>query len=93
MNPPLTPRNRSALPTDVMLELAQFGDAWTPRWTACTNAMKDCDGNQVSVHDQGETLRVKFEHARGNQVEVLDLDPLLGAARIARIIDTLAAAP
>lgn len=82
----------STLTSEITAILAR--DEWTPRWTACKNAMKDEYGNQVAIHNRGETVLIEFEYALpGGAVEILHLDPSHGSARIARVISALAAPP
>ncbi len=57
------------------------------------NLRTDAYGNEVHIHDEGDTVRIEFEYALGGIVETMHLDPRHGARRIAAVIDALAAAP
>jgi hypothetical protein len=83
------------LQAEVVATLIANGDGWRPAWAACTNAATDTYGNHVSVHYDGRraAVCVEFEYALGGIVEVLHLAAQHGAARIAAVIQTLAAAP
>lgn len=91
----MTAAAAGGLQTEVVATLIANGDGWRRAWPACTNAATDPYGNRVSVHHdrRGETLYVEFEYALGGVVETLNLSTQHGAARIAAVIQTLAAAP
>lgn len=70
-------------------------DGWTTpaNWRNVRNHRVDEFGNAVTVHAEGDTVRVEFDYAIPGIVETMNLDPRHGGERIARIIAALAAAP
>lgn len=89
MNTDTTP----AIITEIVAALD--ADGWTTpsNWRAVNNYRVDEFGNRVTLNHTGDTVRVEFEYALPGIVETMHLDPGHGAARIAAVISTLAAAP
>ena len=62
---------------------------WVPTWPAVRNSVKDECGNEVAFHFDGldlDSVKVEFQYALPGVVEIMNLDPQHGAARIARIV-------